>query len=268
MKTAAAALAVLLLLPPPAAGGEDSVFLEELTWTEVRDRLAAGAVRVIVPAAGTEQNGPHMALGKHRYIVERAAGRIARELGRTLVAPAMTYVPEGDIDPPSGHMRWPGTISLPEEHFVAVLVHAARSLAAHGFTDILFLSDSGGNTRGLERAAAALAAEWEGGPARAHHISDYYGANGFREWLASQGETPEAIGRHAGISDTSQLLHVAPEHVRLGRLAPMGGFEGSGASGDPTRASAAYGRKGLELKAAAAVRQARALLGEDRAARP
>jgi len=242
---------------------EDSVFLEELTWTEIRDMIESGTTRVLVPTAGTEQNGPHMVLGKHRYIIEHASNLIARELGRTLVAPTMTYVPEGDIDPPTGHMRYPGTISLPNEHFVKVLEYTARSLAAHGFTDILFLSDSGSNMRGIAEVTEALGKEWAGSPARVHDVSDYYANNGIQAWLESEGETPDAIGTHAGIKDTSQLWYVNPQHIRIDKLAYDGGFENSGVRGDPTRASRERGRKGIELKVEVAVRQARMLLNEN-----
>lgn len=263
MKILALLTCLSLSLSSMTVAAQDSVFLEELTWTEVRDRIDGGTTRVLIPTAGTEQNGPHMVLGKHRYIVEHASNLIARELGQTLVAPTMTYVPEGDIDPPSGHMRFAGTISLPNEHFVKVLEYTARSLAAHGFTDILFISDSGSNMRGIEEATATLNAEWQGKPARVHNVSDYYRENGFRDWLQSEGETPETIGTHAGITDTSQLLYVAPEHIRTDKLAPGGDFDVTGVRGDPRRASSARGQKGIELKVEVAVRQAMELLAED-----
>ena len=60
------------------AQAPDTVFLEELTWTEVRDALAAGTTTVIIPTGGTEQNGPHMVLGKHNYLVRYKAGEVAR----------------------------------------------------------------------------------------------------------------------------------------------------------------------------------------------
>ena len=75
------------------AQAPDTVFLEELTWTEVRDALADGTTTVIIPTGGTEQNGPHMVLGKHNYLVKHKAGEVARRLGNTLVAPVMAYVP-------------------------------------------------------------------------------------------------------------------------------------------------------------------------------
>lgn len=244
------------------ADDDPLVFIEEMTWTEVRAAIDGGATTVLLPTAGTEQNGPHMVTGKHRYIVEEASKRIARALGNALVAPTVAYVPEGDVDPPSGHMRYAGTITLPNEHFMKLLEYAARSFRAHGFTDIVFIGDSGGNQRGMETVADALNQEWQQQGARVHFVGDYYAANGFREWLTEQGETEETIGRHAGISDTSILLYVEPRHVRLDQLAPGGGFEGSGVSGDPTRASAELGRVGMEMRVAAAVRQIRSMVGE------
>ncbi len=239
----------------------DTVWLDELTWTEVRDKIKSGTTTAIVATAGTEQNGPHMVLGKHKFIIAAAAEQIARELGNALIAPLVTYVPEGNLSPPSGHMRFPGAITLPNEHFMTLLEFAARSLAVHGFTDIVFIGDSGGNQRGMEEVSRLLNTKWTTEPARVHFIGDYYANNGFRQWLELQGETADNIGSHAGISDTSQLLAVAPEHIRLNKLAPQGGFDDSGVSGDPTRASVEYGHKGIALKVEAAVKQINALIG-------
>jgi len=257
-------LITLLVLSPAivSATPPDTIFLEELTWTEVRDLLAAGKTTVIVASAGNEQNGPHMVLGKHEYIVRHAADRIARKLGNALVAPIVTYVPEGAVDPPSGHMRYPGTITLPNVYFMKIFEYAARSLEAHGFTDIVFLGDSGGNQEGMKEVALALNAEWRGGKTRVHFVPEYYSENGFAEWLKSQGETEESIGNHAGISDTSQLLAIAPQHIRKDKLAKGGGFEGSGVSGDPAKATAEYGMKGIDLKVETAVARIRKLIAE------
>src|SRR5688500_15439718 len=124
-----------------AAKPPDTVFIEELTWAEVRDLVAGGTTNVIIGTAGTEQKGPHMVDGEHKFIMEHTADKIARGLGKTLVAPVITYVPEGSWDPPSGHMRYPGTITLPEDRFVELLVNAGRSLKAGGFKNIYFLGD-------------------------------------------------------------------------------------------------------------------------------
>ena len=248
--------------PPDAGPGPDTVFVEELTWTEVAARLRAGTRSVIVPTGGTEQNGPHMVLGKHNFIIREAAARIARELGGTLVAPVMAYVPEGGLSPPSGHMRYAGAITLPEEHFRAVLEYAARSFRVHGFENVIFIGDSGGNQRGMEAVAAALNEEWEaaGKTARVLYIPEYYRSNGFREWLGEQGLDEETIGRHAGVSDTSQLWYVAPEQIRPEARVKDGGFPESGVRGDPTLASRAFGERGIALKVETTVRRVRELL--------
>lgn len=256
--------------PADAPLGPDTVFVEELTWTEVGARVRAGTKSVIVATGGTEQNGPHMVLGKHNFIIRAAAERIARELGGTLVAPVVAYVPEGGLDPPTGHMRYPGAITLPEEHFRALLESAARGFALHGFENVIFIGDSGGNQRGMEAVAGALNAEWEaaGSPARVLYIAEYYRANGFREWLAEQGLDEETIGRHAGVSDTSQLWFVAPEMIRQEARVRDGGFEDSGVSGDPALASPEFGETGLRLKVETTVRFVRerlAALESDRA---
>src|SRR5713226_5040479 len=93
----------------------DTVEIADMTWVEVRSAIARGYTTVIVPSGGIEQNGPHMVLGKHDYIVGWAAAEIAKELGQTLVAPVIPYVPEGDYDPPTGHMRFAGTMGVPED---------------------------------------------------------------------------------------------------------------------------------------------------------
>ena len=85
----------------------NSIWIEELTWIEVRDAMAAGKTIAIVSTGGIEQNGPYVAMGKHNYVLQGACEGIARELGNALCAPIIKLVPEGDIDPPTGHMRYP-----------------------------------------------------------------------------------------------------------------------------------------------------------------
>ena len=151
-----------LLLSAGAAHGQspDTVFLEELTWTELRDLVKSGKTTIIVPIGGTEQNGPHMALGKHNRRVHLLSEKIARALGNALVAPVIAYVPEGGVNPPTEHMRFPGTITVPEEAFEKILESAARSFKLAGFRDIVFLGDHGGYQRDEKAVAARLDREW------------------------------------------------------------------------------------------------------------
>src|SRR6266850_2453272 len=224
MKRCITLIGLWLVVPSLALSAAvlDTVYVEELTWTEVREGLKAGKTTMLFPTGGTEQNGPHMVLGKHNFIIKHTAEQIARRLGNALVAPVLAYVPEGDLTPPTGHMRFPGTITLPEAAFMKVTEYAARSFKVHGFKDIVLLGDSGENQRGLRAVAALLNKEWEHSDVRVHFVPDYYSRNGFSAWLERQGETPLAIGRHAGIMDTSELMAIDPKLLRLDKLAPGG----------------------------------------------
>jgi creatinine amidohydrolase/Fe(II)-dependent formamide hydrolase-like protein len=256
-------LVILAFAYPLFAQVPDTVFLEELTWTEVRDAIQAGKTTVIIATGGTEQNGPHMVLGKHNLVVKHTAEQIDRRLGDALVAPVVAYVPEGELDPPTGHMRFSGTITLPNEYFMKLVEYAARSFRVHGFKDIVLIADSRGNNQGLKTVSEMLNKEWVNSDIRVHFVSDYNMGNGFREWLQSQGETEEDIGRHAGIG-TSQLMALDINLIRMDKRAKGTDFLPSGVMGDPTRASIRYGIKGLELKIEAAVAQTKALMTSSR----
>src|SRR4030095_2137769 len=153
-----------------------TVRLDELTWPELKARIDAGATTIIVPIGGTEQNGPHMALGKHNVRAALLAERIARALGNALVAPVIAYVPEGGIDPPTAHMRFPGTISIPPAAFEATLEGAARSLRRTGFRDIVLLGDHGGYAKSLTAVATRLDRAWTGSGAPGVVPPQYYPA--------------------------------------------------------------------------------------------
>jgi creatinine amidohydrolase/Fe(II)-dependent formamide hydrolase-like protein len=243
-----AATALVLAATPAGAQPLPSVYIEELTWTEIRDALAAGTTTVILPTGGTEQNGPHMVMGKHNFIIHHTAGEIAKKLGNALVAPVVAYVPEGNLDPPSGHMRFPGAITLPEEHYRKLLEYACRSFQVGGFKDIVLIGDSGGNQAGMKAVAELLNAEWAGKGVRVHFVPEYYSSGRFSDYLVKQGYTKEQIGSHAGITDTSQLWYVNEKMIRADKRADKGGFEGSGVSGDPSKASRELGRIGVQFK--------------------
>ena len=161
--TALAGIAVTIAVVqrPLTAPLPGTIRIAEMTWVEVRsaDR-ERGYTRVIVPSGGIEQNGPHMVLGKHDYIVGWTAERIAAELGRTLVTPVVSFVPEGNYAPPTGHMRFPGTIGVTEQVFAGVLEGIARSLKAGGFKTICFIADHGGSMQPQADVAARLSREW------------------------------------------------------------------------------------------------------------
>jgi creatinine amidohydrolase len=235
-----------------------TIKIADMTWVEVRSAIDAGYTRVIVPSGGIEQNGPHMILGKHDYIVGWTAERIAAELGHTLVTPVVSFVPEGNYSPPSGHMRFPGTLGVTEEVFAGVLEGIARSLKAGGFKTICFIADHGGSMKPQADVAARLGREWAAEGIKVISVDDYYQAAGDQQnrLLEAQGETPSTIGQHAGITDTSELMAIHPAGVDLTRFANLlFRAEPTGVDGDPRRASAERGKALLELKVKAAVRQ-------------
>ena len=249
----AIALAVAVLAATPLRSIAAGVWLEELTSVELRTLIDEGTTTVLVPIGGTEQNGAHLTLGKHNVRVRVLAARIAEQLGHTVVAPVIAYVPEGNIDPPSQHMRYAGTISVPVAAFEAVIEGTARSLHRHGFRHVVLLGDHGGYQSSLERVADKLNRAW-GGSSAVVALTEYYAAaQAFDARLAAQGYTPQEIGRHAGLADTSLAWAVDESLVRPQRLQAV-----EGVSGDPRRASAALGRDGIEHIVAASVAAIRA----------
>jgi creatinine amidohydrolase/Fe(II)-dependent formamide hydrolase-like protein len=152
----------------------DTVFIDEMTFMEVRDAIRAGKTTAIVGTGGVEQNGPYTATGKHNFVMRVTADAIARKLGNALVAPIVAFVPEGQHEPATGHMRYAGTISLTEDTYRALLRDICTSLKAHGFTDIVLIGDSGGNQGGMKAVAAELNAKWSTAKARVHFITEYY----------------------------------------------------------------------------------------------
>ena len=228
-----------------------SVYLEELTSTELQARIQQGTHTVLLPIGGTEQNGPHMALGKHNTRVRILAGQIAQALGNTVVAPVLAYVPEGSITPAQAHMRFTGTITIPESTFEALLESAARSLCSHGMRDVFFLGDHGGYRASLAHVVQRLQTGVKAGAGcRAQVVEPYYNASqeGFSRWLRTQGFSEHEIGTHAGLADTALSLAVDPGSVRV-ELLESAGRKGASAGvyGDPARATAELGQQGLRM---------------------
>jgi creatinine amidohydrolase len=227
-----------------------TVFLEELTWTELRDQIQAGKTTIIIPIGGTEQSGPDVALGKHNIRVKILSQRIAEGLGNALVAPVIAYVPEGSYAPPTSHMRFPGTITIPDDAFEKTLASAASSFQIHGFRTIVFLGDHGGYLNDIKRVVARLNKEWAGSASRAFAPREYYdsSSDGYAQILRQHGYRNDEIGTHAGLADTSLQLAVAPLTVRQNpmRNGPKLGAADGVYGGDPRRSTAELGQLGID----------------------
>jgi creatinine amidohydrolase len=178
----------------------DTVWLEEMTWMDVRDAMKAGKTTVIISTGGMEPNGPWLALGKHNYVLRANCDAIARKLGDALCAPIVPFVPEGRHEPPSGHMTTPGTISLTEETYAALLGDIVTSYKVGGFKNIIMIGDSGGNGRGMTAVATKFTELWKGVPFVAH-VPEHYTYSVVSKEMASRGLIKEG---------TSDQLHDDP----------------------------------------------------------
>lgn len=244
--------------------------LEELTSTELRSRIDHGATTVLVPIGGVEQSGPYIALGKHNVRAGMLARQIAQTLGNTIVAPVVSYVPEGAIFPPAGHMRYAGTISIPPAAFEAVLEGAASSLRQHGFRDIIFLGDHGGYQKNEQNVANKLNRAWgkgsgkgSGKEARAYALLDYYDItqSQYITELQKRGYSSAEIGLHAGLADAALMLATDPSLVRSDAMA-HGAKPGvaDGVRGDAARATRELGQIGTKLQVDTSVAAIKQLL--------
>ncbi len=230
----------------------DSVFMEELTWLEVRDAMRDGKTTVILATGGVEQNGPYLATGKHNYVLRATTEAIARKLGNALVAPIVAFVPEGGVSPPSGHMRYPGTISLKQATFKALLKDIAESLRAHGFRRLILIGDSGGNQVGMKEVAAELSATWTSGKTTIHFIPEYYdfyNGGSLSKWMQLQGVREVDEGHHDNVAITAMMMTVDPNAVRMRERRAKGKFSINGVKLDPADKMIALGKKAIAYRA-------------------
>jgi creatinine amidohydrolase/Fe(II)-dependent formamide hydrolase-like protein len=270
----AAALVLLVCVPATAQMGSEAeltmerpipalntVWIEEMTWLEIRDALAEGKRTAIVSTGGIEQNGPYVAMGKHNYVLQGMCERIARRLGDALCTPIIKLVPEGDIDPPTIHMPYAGTLSVREETFDAMLEDVGRSLNQHGFDWIVYIGDSGGNQPGMERVADRLNAEW--GSKKALYIPEFYDNAGVQRHMEETFDiTEESEGWHDTYWLTAMQAAVDPETVRYEQRVQAGRASINGVSLVPLGRTISVGEELLRWRTertVAAIRAARGM---------
>jgi creatinine amidohydrolase len=241
-----------------------SVWIDDHTWPEVRDAIAAGKRTAIIYTGSSEQNGPHMVIGKHNILANYMAQRIAEELGDALVYPVIPFAVTGNPTPPrSGHMRFPGSVTVPPEIFLGVVRGVAQSALTAGFKVVALMGDHGGGQEELALAAKTMDAQARQEGARVLFIGDVYAKSrkDTVDLLAKRGLPTNE--EHAGIEDTSPMLYLEGQSqgrrlIRKDRLAE--GDEKSGVRGHPALSSAEIGKVILDLRTENAVKQIRALL--------
>jgi creatinine amidohydrolase len=192
----------------------DTVWLEKMTWMDVRDAMAAGKKTIIIPTGGMEPNGPWVTLGKHNWVLETNCEAIAKALGDALCAPVVKFVPEGGHEPRTGHMLTMGTISLTPATYEALLTEIARSLQVNGFERIFFIGDSGGNIK----PAAAVAQKLSDAKTLVAAIPEYYNYDDVEKLLRDKGvlkaKNPND-GLHDSVGITLNIMANHPSEVRL-----------------------------------------------------
>ena len=246
--------------PRPIAA-VDTVFIEDMTWLEVRDAMRAGKTTAIVATGGVEMNGPYLVTGKHDVVLRATTEAIARRLGDALVAPIIPFVPEGDLDPPTGMMRYPGTISLSAATYKALLTDVVSSLRAHGFRNVVLIGDSGGNQAGMKDVAAELDARWAGGKTRVVFVPEYYDYPGLSTWIEGQGVREVDEGLHDDYGISTMMMTVDPRSVRIEERAAKGKASINGVSLLPVEQAVAFGRRAVAFRAERTVEAIRKAIG-------
>ena len=281
MKSLVVSIAFIALLGPAFSAPRNSLLIEDMTWTEVRDAIAAGKTTAIYYAASTEQNGPGVALGKHVFIAHYLSQKIAAQLGNALVYPTMPFAPTGDwgltnpgiIDPPkkTGHMRYAGSVNLSEETFGAVAHDVALSAISAGFKNVVLMCDHGGKAQSqLDQVAKALNTEWGPKGIHVYYIPDVY----FKEKEVMK-EQLQKLGipedKHAGTDDTSELKYIgkmvngnSSKWVHSDKLVEGREGDGSGVDGDQTKATLALGKLFTDAKVSFAVNQIKEFIAADK----
>jgi len=233
----------------------NSVWIEELTWIEIRDALASGKKTVIIPTGGIEQNGPYVATGKHNVILRGQCESLARRLGNALCAPIVVFVPEGEMDPPTSHMRYPGSITLKEATFRALLDDIASSFKVHGFSEIILIGDSGGNQEGLKATAEVLNTRWReargtGREVVARYIPEFYDNAGLVAYMNNDLgiKEPNDDGWHDYYWITALMMAVDPSVVRYEERVKAGKATINGVSIAPKEKTIAVGKKLIEWR--------------------
>jgi creatinine amidohydrolase len=230
-----------------------AMHLDQMTWPEIKAEIEKGRDTVIVPFGSTEQHGRHLPLGTDAVLGDELGWGLAERLDAFL-APTVRF---GCSE---HHLAFPGTISLRQETFEAIVYDVVKSLSRHGLRRIVLLPTHGGNFKPLSDAVVKLESvenvrvmaftSLEGLVETAFQSSLAFGVNGAQS------------GAHAGEWETSLLLALRPEQVKMDRAAA--GFVGelseimarvfdgiqnldeNGVLGDPRPATAEAGRMYLQ----------------------
>jgi creatinine amidohydrolase len=188
---------------------EEKVLMEEMSWVEIEAAISAGKTTVIVVSGSIEQHGPHLPTGTDTFLGYEIARRAARQFGKALVAPVIRPCLS------EHHMGFPGSLTLSWETYNEVLYDYCESLCNYGFMDIILASSHGGNNAVMTAVTPDIARKLYG--KINIHLIDYLALCGEdeRAYLKNLGISRGKVGVHAGYGETSEMLVVHPDLVKM-----------------------------------------------------
>jgi creatinine amidohydrolase len=186
-------------MPPPARTRR----FEQLSWPELTSQAGRAGSTVIWPFGAIEQHGPHLPLGTDALFADRVTDALLERLPQEL---PIWRLPLQSLGFSPEHQGFPGTLSLPPQLLIELVEAVGRDLAAAGFQRLVLLNAHGGQIGLLEVAARQLRA----GQPRLAVLPCFLwrGPEGIGELIP---EPERSQGLHAGLAETSLMLHLAPD---------------------------------------------------------
>ena len=256
----------------------ENVELELMTWPELNEAIQRkGKTVALVYNGGTEQRGPHGALGAHSLMGRETVKAIALQLGNAIAAPVLPFSPNYDTG------KIPGTIGLSALAYKLVNQNLAEQLIRSGFRTVVLMGDHFEGQQELAALATLLERRYASRGIHVFYCGDVYTKAGdtFAAWLKANGYP---LSGHGGIADTSELLYLggdkgwvrtdlvatavgdsirAPGHWHDGNAKPIN----NGIMGDARRSSASLGKQLFDLKVSYGVAQINRMLRSVRKSR-
>jgi len=234
---------------PPVIKPVDSVFMDDMTWSEITNAMKAGKTTVILPAGGLEATGPFITLNKHQNMLRASTDMIARKLGNALVAPVVRYVP-----PDEGFQRGPyvGDFNITLAAYKSTLTDIVTALKDDGFKEIILIGDHQGAQRGMKEVAAELTPKWAGGATHVHFVPEYYDRTAVQDYIKNTLHITEQRLPGGGFGDnyynTAILFAVNPEGIRLKQRIEADTLTVNGVDLKPVEKTIANGKHILEMQ--------------------
>jgi len=182
------------------------IILEHLAWPEIAELRAKNGGLLMLPMGATEQHGPHLPVGMDTLLVEKICAAASARTGVPLMSALRYTVSQGHTT------KWPGTFSLRHGTFIAAIRELATWAAATGWKRLLIVNSHFGNDAPARVAVDQLRLEFMG---RLQVGLVHVFQCGEAVW---ETYTDDAADLHANRAETSLMLHLFPELVRMDRL--------------------------------------------------